>query len=67
MAKPVPGFHAVVEFSKDEVLEACGRVAIAHRALSRSGDPAVDQLTAVFALLEQRVGIAGRSSDRPPG
>jgi hypothetical protein len=57
------GFTAIVQLSKEEVIEACGRLAIAHRSLTRCGEPAAaDELAAVFALLEQRVGLIGPSA-----
>jgi hypothetical protein len=66
-ASTASGFGAVVEFSKEEVLEACGRVAIAQRSLIRSGDgDAARELAAVFALFEQRVVLTGRPTGRPP-
>jgi hypothetical protein len=49
-------FRDVVELSKDEVFEVCGRLALAHQALVREGDsPAAIELVWVFDLMERRV------------
>jgi hypothetical protein len=46
----------VVEFSKEEVVEICGRLALAHRAISRERDStAAIELGWVFDLLERRM------------
>ncbi len=48
--------EAVVEFTREEVFEACGRLALAHQASSRAGDlVAAIELASVFDLLERRV------------
>jgi hypothetical protein len=49
-------FRDVVELSKEEVFEVCGRLAVAHQALVREGDPrAATELAWVFDLMERRV------------
>jgi len=49
-------FRDVVELSKEEVFEVCGRLALAHQALVREGDPrAATELAWVFDLMERRV------------
>jgi hypothetical protein len=46
----------VIELSKEEAFEACGRLALVHQALVRAGDPrAAIELAWVFDLIERRV------------
>lgn len=58
---PVPGpsqrrFRDVIELSRDEVFDVCGRLALAHQALVRTGDSrAALELAWVFDLVERRV------------
>lgn len=48
-------FRAVIELSKEEAFEICGRIALVHRVLVRNGDPrAAIELAWVFDLIEQR-------------
>jgi hypothetical protein len=50
------GFRDVVQFSKQEVLEVCGRLAVAHQALAQCGDGrAAAELAWVFGLLDRRL------------
>ena len=57
----VPGpaqrrFRDVIELSRDEVFDVCGRLALAHQALVRTGDTrAALELAWVFDLVERRV------------
>jgi hypothetical protein len=45
----------VIELSKEEAFEICGRIALVHRVLVRNGDPrAAIELAWVFDLIEQR-------------
>jgi len=61
------GPYTVVALSKEEVREACGRVALAHRALMRCGEPgAARELAWVFELLERRIEVGNRLSGPPP-
>ena len=49
-------FRDVIELSRDEVFDVCGRLALAHQALVRTGDTrAALELAWVFDLLERRV------------
>lgn len=49
-------FREVIELSREEVFEVCGRLALAHRALARAGDTsAAVELAWVFDLMERRV------------
>jgi hypothetical protein len=49
-------FRAVVELSKEEVFEICGRLALAQQAAVREGDGhAATELAWVFDLLERRM------------
>ena len=58
---PVPGlpqrrFRDVIELSREEVFDVCGRLALAHQALVRTGDTrAALELAWVFDLVERRV------------
>jgi hypothetical protein len=46
----------VVEFTREEVFEACGRLSLAHQCLIRAGDLVVAfELASVLDLLEGRV------------
>jgi hypothetical protein len=46
----------VIELSKEEVFEVCGRLALVHQVLVRDGDPrAAIELAWVFDLIERRV------------
>jgi len=52
------GFRDIVEFSKGEVLEVCGRLALVHQCLTRAGDgAAATEVAWVFDLLERRVAF----------
>ncbi|HXR54044.1 MAG TPA: hypothetical protein VN793_03250 [Acidimicrobiales bacterium] len=49
-------FREVIELSKEEAFEVCGRLALAHQALARAGDAsAAIELAWVFDLMERRV------------
>jgi hypothetical protein len=49
-------FREVVELSNEEVVEICGRLALAHRAISREPESrAAFELVWVFDLLERRM------------
>jgi hypothetical protein len=51
-----PASRPVVEFSREEVFEACGRLSLAHQCLIRGGDlVAAFELASVLDLLERRV------------
>lgn len=53
---PGPGSPPVVEFTREEVFEACGRLSLAHQCLVRGGDLVVAfELASVLDLLECRV------------
>jgi len=58
---PVPSprpmvFREVVEFTKAEALEVCGRLAVAHERLARAGDVVIaTELAWVFDLVQRRV------------
>lgn len=54
---PVPvRFRDVIELTKGEVFDACGRIALAHQALIRLGEPrTATELVFVFDLMERRV------------
>jgi len=66
-ARPAPGsrrvpaparscFRAVIELSKEEAFEVCGRLALVHQVLVRNGEPpAAIELAWVFDLIERRV------------
>jgi hypothetical protein len=55
-AMPGPGSSPVVEFTREEVFEACGRLSLAHQCLVRAGDLVVAfELASVLDLLECRV------------
>jgi hypothetical protein len=49
-------FRDVIELTKGEVFDACGRIALAHQALIRLGEPrTATELVFVFDLMERRV------------
>jgi len=49
-------FREVVEFTKAEALEVCGRLAVAHERLARAGDVVIaTELAWVFDLVQRRV------------
>lgn len=55
-AQSSPPSRPVVEFSREEVFEACGRLSLAHQCLIRGGDlVAAFELASVLDLLEGRV------------
>ena len=55
-APPRLCFRGVIELSKEEVFEVCGRLALVHQVLVRDGDPrAAMELAWVFDLIERRV------------
>jgi hypothetical protein len=46
----------VIELSKEEAFEVCGRLALVHQVLVRNGEPpAAIELAWVFDLIERRV------------
>lgn len=55
-ATPGPVSSPIVEFSREEVFEACGRLSLAHQCLVRAGDLVVAlELVSVLDLLESRL------------
>jgi hypothetical protein len=53
-----PSLRPVVQLTREEVLETCGRLVLAHRALSAAGAlSAASDLVLVFELLERRVSV----------
>jgi hypothetical protein len=49
-------FREVIELSREEVFEICGRLALGHQSLVRTGDNgAANELALVFDVLERRL------------
>ncbi len=52
------GFRSVIELSRDEAFELCGRLVLAHSCLVRAGDGlAAYEVASVLALIGRRVAI----------
>jgi hypothetical protein len=50
--------RSVVQLTRAEVLESCGRLVLAHRALTAAGAAsAAGDVALVFELLEQRLSV----------
>ena len=53
-----PSLRRIVQLTREEVLETCGRLVLAHRALVAIGaSDAASDVATVFELLERRVSI----------
>ena len=53
-----PALRPVVQLTREEVLETCGRLVLAHRALTAAGAVnAAGDVALIFELLERRVSL----------